>query len=134
MYIIEIVLFMFVCLGAFNLYGWVLAKSEFWKGLSDNYSCSSSEFRGLPKTSRMNGRFIFAIEGSWKSNDYIDVKITDDYFYLGVDFPLSYTVPTIKIPVVQCIREGTRTCYFQKRDVFSISCDDSVERKIAFLK
>ncbi|MGI0120128.1 hypothetical protein [Zooshikella sp. RANM57] len=81
----------------------------------------------------MNGRFVFSVDDSWDSNDYIDVKITDEYIYLGVDFPLSFTVKALKIPRAQCVQEGTKTYYFKKRDVVSLPSDDSIKRKVALI-
>lgn len=117
---IEIIAFTALCLFLYNLWGWLFAKSCFWTSLYKEYPCSRSEFREVKSMGRDSGRFVYSCAGFWKSNDYIDVKIAGGYLYMGVDLPISFSVPSIKIPSNQLEKLGVRRHYLSKRDVFSI--------------
>ena len=117
----------------YNLYGWVLSRSVFWRGLSRDYSCSVKEFRDLPRSALVPGRFVFCVENRWKSNDYVFVKVDDEYLYFGVDFWFSLSIGAIKIPKNKIHRSGVKRHLLRARRVYRIESSDGVCRGVALL-
>jgi len=134
MIIIWIITFAIFCISLYNIWGWSFSRSAFWQGLLKDYACTRAEFKNVSSLVGNGGRFVFFFNGSWKNNDYLDVKVDHENIYIGVIFPFSFSVVPLKIPKKCCDDEGGHQFLFRNRKVYSIPCSDSSPRKVALLK
>ena len=92
------------------------------------------EFERVSSLGGKGGRCVVLFNGEGKNKDYLDVKVDHKNIYIGVTFPLSFSVMPLKIPKTCCDDEGEQRFFFRNRKVYSIPCSDSSQRKVALLK
>ena len=101
------------------------SREMYWGALRANYYCSLSEFKAIERGDP--SRFVYSIEGTWSSTNYITVKFYNGFIYMGGENHYifwGWLHPPIKIPLDKVSYFGEKLYWFAKRDVVELTLDN----------
>lgn len=96
-----------------------------WASLREKYPCTLNEFKEISGDS--TSRFVYAINGTWFSTNYISVELGNGFLYLCGDNYYTFwgwLNPPIKLPLDEFSYTGEKRYWFFKRDVVEFVIDN----------
>jgi len=99
-----------------------------WKELRKKHYCSRSDYKAV-NNPKDDHRFVYAINKTWHSSNYIEIRMDSDNLYLCGEqycFFWGWLHPPVKIPFFELEHCGQKRYWANKREVVQLKINEHV--------